>query len=449
MKLTLYPQAWMVVALTCAALVAPAVGGAAELCETSLAGAYRTSQGALLALNPVAKPRGYRWTHEDGRTGVVAEDAAGGLVQMSGWSEQPGADVVDLLACDGHAVLLNGERASKVPLIVEDVSFESQGATLHGRLVRPEGTSTSAPLVVDLQGSGRGSYLDSNQRQYLLPAQGIAVFNYDKRGTGKSTGNYTQDFHVLAEDATKGMTVAKERMARHGRRGFVGSSQGGWVAPLAAQSSPVDFVVVNYGLAYSALREDREQVLGGLHRAGWSDEATLEKADAVIQAAADVVTEQTEASMLRMERLRELYRNEPWWKDLGGEFTSFIAQTPKEELQRIAPSMDVGTSWTYDPLQTVRGLKAAQLWLVPEDDIEAPPEETLRRLELLIKEGRPVTLVRFPNTDHGIKRFILQGKERIGTRYAPGSQRVMADWIKGERLEPQGDEDFKVSGRRR
>ena len=110
--------------------------------------------------------------------------------------------------------------------------------------------------------------------------------------------------------------------------------------------------------------------------------------------------------------------------------------------------MDVGTSWTYDPLQTLRTLKADQLWLVPEADIEAPPEETLRRLEMLIREGRSVTLVKFPQSDHGIKLFMEQGRERVATRYAPGSQRIIADWIKGVRIEARGDEDFTVSAPR-
>lgn len=189
-------------------------------------------------------------------------------------------------------------------------------------------------------------------------------------------------------------------------------------------------------------------MLGGLRRAGWNDQSTLHKAEEVIAAAAEVVTEQTGTSMLRMEKVRNRYESEPRWKDLGGEFTSFIAQTPKQELQRIAPSMDVGTSWTYDPLDTLRRLESRQLWLVPEEDIEAPPEETIRRIEGLIEEGRPVTLVTFPRADHGIKLFTQHGKERTATRYAPGSQRSIADWIKGVRIEAQGDEDFEVFGPR-
>jgi hypothetical protein len=53
-----------------------------------------------------------------------------------------------------------------------------------------------------------------------------------------------------------------KRLARDrtGKVGYWGSSQGGWVAPLAAKIDPVDFVIVAYGLAVSPIEEDREAI---------------------------------------------------------------------------------------------------------------------------------------------------------------------------------------------
>src|SRR3546814_5124285 len=97
--------------------------------------------------------------------------------------------------------------------------------------------------------------------QYLLPAQGVGVFVYDKRGTGRSTGSYTQDFHLLAGDARAALVEAL-RLAgeRAGRFGFHGGSQAGWVAPLAASKTPqAQFVLVGYGMATGPLAEDRSE----------------------------------------------------------------------------------------------------------------------------------------------------------------------------------------------
>src|SRR3546814_11221231 len=70
------------------------------------------------------------------------------------------------------------------------------------------------------------------------------------------------------------------------------------------------------------------------------------------------------------------------------------------------------------------------------DDSEAPPGETMRRLRALAGEGRPITTMVFPGTDHGIVAFETgaDGK-RSETRYAEGYLRMLADWIGDGRLD--------------
>ncbi len=97
-----------------------------------------------------------------------------------------------------------------------------------------------ASIVVLVHGSEDFSALDFYSLQRQLPAEGVGVFVYDKRGTGSSGGHYTQDFDVLATDAVAAMTAAR-RLAgnRAGRVGYLGTSQGGWVAPIAANRAPI------------------------------------------------------------------------------------------------------------------------------------------------------------------------------------------------------------------
>ncbi|WP_414715723.1 alpha/beta hydrolase family protein, partial [Stenotrophomonas maltophilia] len=96
--------------------------------------------------------------------------------------------------------------------------------------------------------------------QRMLVAQGISVFAYQKRGTGDSEGEYTQNFELLADDAAAALAKARELAAgRFGRAGYFGGSQGGWIAPLAATRSQADFVAIGFGLVVSPIEEDREQ----------------------------------------------------------------------------------------------------------------------------------------------------------------------------------------------
>lgn len=416
-------------------------------CDEASVGAYALPSGQILVLVPSVRPSGLRWIHEDGRTGLLRLDADGRTRRTRGWTEAPDPVALRVRSCGRRGLEFDGDRARRLDLRIRSTSFEVDGVRLAGRLVLPaDAASTPMPLVVEVQGSGRGSHMDSSHLQFLLPARGIAVFVYDKRGTGRSSGQYTQDFHVLARDAAVAFRHASGLMAtaKDASRGFLGSSQGGWVAPLAATEVDADFVVVNYGLAYSALQEDREQVLGAMRAAGWNDAAILRKAMDVADAAARVVTRRGADDIRRMARLRDAYRDEPWWQDLGGEFTPFIANTPADELARLGPQVDVGTSWEYEPMPTLRSLDARQLWLIAEKDTEAPPEETVRRLRMLQGDGLPLTIVTFPDADHGMRQFELVDGERQKVRFAPGSQSVIVDWINGHAPAPRAGESFTV-----
>ncbi len=87
---------------------------------------------------------------------------------------------------------------------IEEVSFESHGVSLAGSIVLPEGDIQAA--VVFVHGSGK-------QARNLALAEsfardGIAALVYDKRGAGKSGGEYEQNQNVngknillLADDA--------------------------------------------------------------------------------------------------------------------------------------------------------------------------------------------------------------------------------------------------------
>jgi hypothetical protein len=123
---------------------------------------------------------------------------------------------------------LTGERpvpATREIFRVRETKFESRDVRLAGRLVMPP-NDAPVPLAVILHGSEDYSGRLYYPEQYRLPAQGIAVFVYDKRGTGDSGGEYTQDFYLLASDAAAALDEARRLAGRRaGRVGFVGGSQ--------------------------------------------------------------------------------------------------------------------------------------------------------------------------------------------------------------------------------
>ena len=116
--------------------------------------------------------------------------------------------------------------------------------------------------------------------------------------------------------------------------------------------------------------------------------------------------------------------------EIQGEFTEDFLKYPNWVIRLIGALHDQGTSWGYDPMPTLQQVSASQLWILAGEDREAPHEETLRRLTLLQREGRPIVYAVVPETDHGILEFEERDGERVYTRYAEGYYPMMVEWIR-------------------
>ncbi|MEQ1902694.1 MAG: alpha/beta fold hydrolase [Pirellulaceae bacterium] len=117
-----------------------------------------------------------------------------------------------------------------------------EGVTISGTLALPKGTGPF-PVVITVSGSGPQdrdeTILDHKPFLVLTEAltkRGIAVFRYDERGVGKSTGNYaTSNTKDFAEDASRLLNyLAKQKEVDPKRMGIIGHSEGGIVAPMVA-----------------------------------------------------------------------------------------------------------------------------------------------------------------------------------------------------------------------
>jgi hypothetical protein len=86
-------------------------------------------------------------------------------------------------------------------------------------------------------------------------------------------------------------------------------------------------------------------------------------------------------------------------------------------------------------MPTLRTVKAPQLWVLGEDDLEAPSAETSGRIKMLIAEGKPITLALFPHAEHGMTEYeIASDDKRVSTRYAPGYFAMMRDFARNGQL---------------
>ena len=398
-------------------------------------GVYRLDDASWVDVAPNGTA-GLRWRRLDGSSSPMSLGVDGRWVSTLGSTRRVEGPQPQLGTCEDGRIVFDGHPGQRVVLNAQETTFVGHGGVhLKGRLILPPGEGV-VPIMVEVHGSEGANALDFNAFQRFAPASGVGVFVYAKRGSGGSEGRYTQDFHILAEDAAAAVVEARRMAgARAGRVGLHGASQGGWVAPLAASLTPVDFVTVGFGLAYGVLAEDSDQVMLDLKAKGWGPEV-LEDARKITDVTGAFVASRGAVGFEGLEAVRARYRAEPWYADIKGEFTGLLLNTPNDQIIAMAPQMDAGTSWDYDPLPVLSSLNTPMLWIQAEKDTGAPPDATRRRLIDLSGRGRPITLLEYPDTDHDIIRFETgPDGRRTSLGYAPGYYKAVLDWARTGRLD--------------
>lgn len=401
-------------------------------------GAYRLADGSTLDIAP-ADPDGLRWRRIDGSTGKLKHGAGNTWTGTFGWTDRPYPHEVTFTDCAKGGMTFGGVAGQRIPLEVQNTVFAGEdGTKLVGRLLLPPGNG-KVPVVVLIHGSEHDSARIWDAMQRELPAEGVGAFVYDKRGTGESGGTYTQDYNVLANDAVAAVAQARKLAgARAGRLGLRGGSQGGWVAPLAATRTPVDFVMVGYGLAISPLEEDREAVAFQLKLKGY-DQAVIDKAWEISDAVDLIVSSNLTQGFDQLDAARAKYRNEPWYKDVRGDFTYLLLPYSADEIREKGKAYMFGTPWHYDSMAVLEKLHTPQLWMLGEDDIDAPSGETLRRLTSLQAKVLPITTAVFPHAEHGMTEYEMGADgNRVSTRYSAGYMQLTIDYAKGQLHGPYG-----------
>lgn len=143
-------------------------------------------------------------------------------------------------------------RSAAPPYEVTEVGFEAMdGVRLEGVLLLPSVPASRGAVVLHGSGSSDRDNVWAYTFAHALAMSGIAVPFPDKRGSGGSSGDWqTVGFDALARDAV----VAAGELARRtflsaDSVGWVGLSQGGWIAPLAARVSGNGAFVVSVSSA--------------------------------------------------------------------------------------------------------------------------------------------------------------------------------------------------------
>lgn len=407
-------------------------------------GSYRLTDGRSIDIAPMDDDV-LRWRQFDGTTGALHSAGNGNWRSNGGWTDRPDGKTVWFSDCGAGKIRFDGVAGTRAAFPTVDTTFTSHGTQLAGRLVMPKGTD-KVPVVVLLHGAEHDSALIYYSLQRMLPAEGVGVFVYDKRGTGISGGTYSQDFSLLADDAVQAMQEARHLAgARLGRVGYQAGSQGGWVGPIAANRAPVDFVIVCFGLAVSVIDEDQQEVALEMRDEGHSPDEIAQALE-VARAAETVIASRFTRGFEALDAARSKYRSASWYKDVHGNYTYMLLPYSEAQLRQMSSKFDWNTPFDYDPMPALRANRTSQLWILGGKDYEAPSAETSRRIESLIANGGPFTVALYPDAEHGMTLFdTLPDATRVSTRYAQGYFAMIRDFARDGRLHGSyGDAALKL-----
>lgn len=401
----------------------------ARAANTCRPGTYAADASAFVVVGPAlaAPAEGQRYLFLDGRRGSTGDPDT--IVRCSN-------DVVTLKQSSGPDL-----SWPRVATRETDISFPSAATQLAGRLIEPASAGDgNHPLVVMVHGSEKTPALQ-NVYAYMLASQGVSVFVYDKRGTGSSAGEYTQNFELLADDAAAAMAQARKMAAgRFGRAGYFGGSQGGWVAPLAATRSAADFVAVGFGLVVSPIDEDHEQLLDEARRMRLDAQA-MAQVERLSRATATLMRSHFTQGFERLSTLRREIGNAAWALTIKGEHSGDMLRMSDPDLRRVGRARfdNLELLWDYDASGALSKLEVPLIWILAAEDREAPIARTRDLLLERQAAGHAIDAYVFPDTDHGMAEFRVNGDgTRSITRITDGYLKLLADWVKQTVRAPYG-----------
>jgi uncharacterized protein len=341
------------------------------------------------------------------------------------------------------------EPVPPFPYRSEEVRIQNAsaaGVTLAGTLTLPE-RDAPFPAVVLVSGSGPQDRDESilGHKPFLVLAdyltrRGIAVLRYDDRGVAASTGSFaTATSEDFAGDAVAAVELLRSRsdIARD-RIGIIGHSEGGLIAPMAAnRSDAVAFVVLMAGPGLTGeqiLLLQQERIMRAANaspEALASNRAMQERIFAILREEQDSeVARSRIAAMLTdaVGRLAPAERAQAGIDAAGGA-----------EAFAQAQAAQVTSPWfrffvEYDPAPALRALTVPVLAITGERDLQVPARENLAAIRAALEQGgnADFTLAPMPGLNHLMQESVTGSPVEYATieqTMSEAALEMMAKWI--------------------
>lgn len=316
------------------------------------------------------------------------------------------------------------ETGRRLQFRSEEVTFRNGDVTLSGTLVLPEGQGPFPAIVLTQMSSPapRGAYA---LQAYYFAAHGMAALMYDKRGVGKSSGEFNKaTMEQLADDAIAGIELLGKRSdIKADAIGTWGHSQGGWLAPLAAiRSQKVAFVIAQAASAVPPAEQEVYRVENALRAQGFSEEEV--KAGGAYQ-----------EKLMRWVTSRGANRAELLAAARAGEHARWASQVEiVPDTLKEKPSETSTAFYGYDPLPGLKRLKAPVLYILGEKDAFVPVHKSAKLFQQTLDASghQDHQVWMLPRAAHGLWETDVDGGSAYinSTHWAREHYPRMTQWLR-------------------
>lgn len=296
----------------------------------------------------------------------------------------------------------------------QERSFQSGAVTLDGTLYVPKiDGRVPAVIVLHSASSPTRDFPLYRHLTEMLPPLGIAVFVFDRRGSGKSGGKLEDsDYNMLADDG-----IAAQRMLATDARidsrkiGFWGLSQGGWLSLLAAsRSSRAAFAV---SISAPMTTPDVQMIFASenILRIKGFPQADIDKAIAARTAVDDFMRGKRDRAST--QAMVDDAAAQPWFQHI------YMGKTFKDPDQsRWAKEI------SHDPLATLNAVKQPALVIYGSGDPWVPAQASVERLQASAARHPNIEVAVITGADHSMATTVSAADQIdpvLSSREAPDS----------------------------
>jgi uncharacterized protein len=297
---------------------------------------------------------------------------------------------------------------------VQERSFQSGDVTLNGTLYLPK-VDGRVPAVIAFHAAS-GPTRDFPLYRHLtemLPPLGIAVFVFDRRGSGKSGGKLEDsDYNMLADDG-----IAAQRMLATDSRidarkvGFWGLSQGGWLSLLAVSRSPQAAFAISISAPMTTPDVQMIFASANILRIKGFPQADIDRAIATRTAVDDFMRGKRDRAST--QAVVDEAATQPWFQHI------YMGKTFKDPDQsRWAKEM------RHDPLSTLDAVKQPALVIYGAGDPWVPAQTSVERLKASAARHPNVDVAVITGADHAMATTVSAADQIdpvLSAREAPDS----------------------------